>query len=83
MAIKYEIDGDIFREINEKFLVAHVNEYLIKARMLQTDAAGNKVEFLQLNDGRCFSRIITPRHESAVARKPTHPATIPQRVTGG
>ncbi|HLO16319.1 MAG TPA: hypothetical protein VK206_15915 [Anaerolineales bacterium] len=82
MAIKYEIDGDIFREINEKFLVAYVNEYLIKARVLQMDAAGNEVEFFQLNDGRCFSRIITPHRESAVVREPTLPSTIPQRVTG-
>lgn len=82
MAIKYEVDGDIFREIDEKFLVAHVNEYLIKARVLQTDAAGNKVEFFQLNDGRCFSRIVTLRHESAVTGKPTPTATIAQRLPG-
>ena len=83
MAIKYEVNGDIFREINEKFLVAYVNEYLIKDRVFQTDAAGNKVEFFQLNDGRCFSRIITPHRESAVVRESAPPATIPQRVTGG
>jgi hypothetical protein len=82
MAIKYEVDGDIFREINEKFLVAYVNEYLIKARVLQTDAAGNKVEFFQLNDGRCFSRTISSHREPIVVRDSIPAATIPQRITG-
>ena len=80
MAIKYEIDGDIFREINVKFLVAYVKESLIIARGIQTDAAGNKSELLRLNDGRYFSRTLPPR-KGAIARETVPPAGIPQRVT--
>jgi hypothetical protein len=81
MAIKYEIDGDIFREIDVKFLVAYVNEYLITARTIQTDASGNKVEFFQLNDGRWFSRTITPHRKAAIARESIPPAGFAKHVT--
>lgn len=80
MAVKYEIDGDIFREVNVKFLVAYVNEYLITARAIQTDAAGNKSEIFQLNDGRWFSRSITPPRKAAIAKESIPPAGIPQRL---
>jgi hypothetical protein len=76
MAIKYVIDGDIFREIDEKFLVAHVNEYLINARAIQTDAAGNKIELFQLNDGRWFSRAVTPHFKDAITKESILSATI-------
>jgi hypothetical protein len=81
MAVKYEIDGDIFREINVKFLAAYVNEYLITARATQLDAAGNKREFFQLNDGRWFSRALTPPRKAAIATKSIPRAGIPQQVT--
>jgi hypothetical protein len=57
MGMKYEVDGNIFREINEKWPFAYVSEFLIKARAIQTDEAGNRIEVFQLNDGRCFSRL--------------------------
>lgn len=81
MAIKYEIDGDIFREIDVKFLIAYVKEYLITARMIQTDADGNKIEFFQLNDGRWFSRRVAPHRKAAIARESIPPPGIPKRVT--
>ena len=81
MAIRYEVDGDIFREIDVKFLAAYVKESLIVARTIQTDAAGNKVELFQLNDGRWFSRALAPQRQAAIVRESTSPARIPQRVT--
>lgn len=81
MAIKYEIDGDIFREIEVKFLLAYVKEYRITARAIQTDASGDKVEFFQLNDGRWFSRTITPHRRAAIARESLPPAGFPRGVT--
>ena len=71
MAIKYEVDGNIFREINEKWPFAYVSEYLIKARQFQIDQAGNKVEVFQLNDGRIFSRPV-PEHVRSAARRDTN-----------
>lgn len=58
MPVKYEVDGDIFREISENWLFANVREFLIRARRSETDRAGNKVESLQLNDGRIFTRVV-------------------------
>jgi hypothetical protein len=81
MAAKYQIDGDVFREINVKFLVAYVSEYLITARRTQTDAAGNKSELFQLNDGRWFSRTIPSPHKTAIAKESISLAGMPQRVT--
>ena len=83
MAVKYEVDGDIFREVNVKFLVAYVSEYLITARAIQTDAAGNKRELFQLNDGRWFSRAITPAPRAVMTKESIPPARIPRRVTDG
>ncbi len=81
MAVKYEIDGNIFREVNVKFLVAYVNEYLITARAIQVDAAGNKSELVQLNDGRWFSHALPPPRRVATAKESIPPARIPQHVT--
>lgn len=58
MTIQYEIDENIFLEINTNWLCPSVNEFLIKARHLDTDQAGNSVEYFQLNDGRVFIRPI-------------------------
>ena len=57
MSIKYQVDGNIFREITEKWLCANVSEYLIKARRIETDSAGNEIENYLLNDGRMFSKV--------------------------
>ena len=81
MAIQYEVDGDIFREIEVKFLTAHIKESLIVARSIETDAAGNKVELFQLNDGRWFSRDLAPHRKAATARESISPVRIPHRVT--
>ena len=56
MAIKYQVDGDIFREITTNWLCASINEFLIKIRKTELDQDGAVIEFLQLNDGRVFSR---------------------------
>ena len=62
MSIKYQLDGDIFREITTNWLCANVKEYLVKARVVETDHAGNIIENFQLNDGRVFTRQIqTPQ----------------------
>lgn len=82
MAIKYEVDGDIFREINEKWLVAYVQEFLIKARAIETDAAGNKIELLQLNDGRLFSRSISRRPVVSIVREPNTQPDFRQSAAG-
>jgi len=58
MTIQYQVDGNIFQEITSNWLCAYVNEYLIKARRLDTDQAGNTVEHFQLNDGRMFTRLV-------------------------
>jgi len=58
MSVKYQLDGDIFREITANWLCANVKEYLVKARMVETDQAGNIIENFQLNDGRVFTRQI-------------------------
>jgi len=56
MAVQYQINGNIFCEITSNWLCASVNEFLIKARQLDTDQAGNSVEYFQLNDSRVFAR---------------------------
>jgi hypothetical protein len=58
MAVQYQVDGNIFSEITTNWLCAHVREFLIKARQLGTDQAGNAVEYFQLNDGRVFTRLV-------------------------
>jgi hypothetical protein len=80
MSIKYQVDGNIFREITEKWLCANVNEYLIKARRIDTDSAGNKIENYLLNDGRMFIKMLTGQQASSVMEEskshlmPTHRA---------
>jgi len=56
MTVQYQIDGNIFREITTNWLCATVNEFLIKARQLDVNQAGNSIEYVQLNDGRIFTR---------------------------
>ena len=85
MPIKYEVDGNIFREINENWLVASVNEYLIQAREIKTDRLGNKIEMFQLNDGRVFTRLVALSYAaSAYSESKTHPGLsyqAPRRAT--
>ncbi len=58
MTVQYQIDGNIFREIKINWLCASVNEFLIKARQVDTTQAGKTVEYFQLNDGRMFTRLV-------------------------
>ena len=58
MAVQYQVDGNTFWEITTNWFSAHVSEFLIKARRLDTDQAGNTIEYFQLNDGRVFTRLI-------------------------
>ena len=59
MSVKYEVDGNIFREMNGNWLAVRVKEYLIVARKVEKDQAGNVSEYFQLNDGRVFTRLIS------------------------
>ena len=71
MAVQYQVDGNIFREITTNWLCAYANEFLIKAHQIDTDQAGNTVEYLQLSDGRVFTRLVPgPRavHISKVSK---------------
>ena len=66
MSVKYQLDGDVFREITANWLCANVKEYIVKARVVDTDQAGNIIENFQLNDGRVFTRQIqTPQFSNA------------------
>jgi hypothetical protein len=56
MSVKYQVDGDIFREITTNWICASINEFFIKIRKTELDQDGAVIEFLQLNDGRVFSR---------------------------
>jgi len=56
MTVKYQVDGDVFREITEKWPFAYVSEFLIRSRRLFTDRSGNKIESFQISDGRIFTR---------------------------
>jgi len=58
MEVKYQVDGDIFREITGNWLCAFVKEYLIVTRTSETDQVGKTVEHFKLNDGRVFTREI-------------------------
>jgi len=73
MPIKYEIDGNVFREIRENWLSAYVREFLVLARRLETDQAGNEIESFQLNDGRIFRRALG-NARSAVSTSRTIPS---------
>jgi hypothetical protein len=68
MAVQYEIDGDIFREITVNWLCAYIKEFLIKARQFDTNQAGEAVEYVQLNDGRVFTRMISDAQTGNVPR---------------
>ena len=58
MTVHYQVNGDIFSEIRTNWLCAYVDEFLIKARQFDTDQDANRVEYLQLDDGRVFSRLV-------------------------
>lgn len=73
MAVKYQVDGDIFREITEKWPFAYVSEHLIRARKFETDQYGNQVEYLQLGDGRIFERAVPKPQRAAVSEPKTRP----------
>ena len=90
MAVQYQIDGNIFREITTNWLCASVNEFLIKARQFYTDPAGNTVEYVQLNDSRVFTRQVSSPEALDAPKAPNthlrdswpvireHPITQPQ-----
>ena len=59
MSVKYEVDGNVFREMRGNWLAVRVKEYLIVARKIERDQAGNVSEYFQLNDGRVFTRQIS------------------------
>ncbi len=86
MRIRYQIDGNIFREISSNWLCAFVNECLIKIRKTDTDQAGNSIEYFQLNDGRVFTRPVSspkyvevPRNSNARLRNIR--SAIPEPMT--
>ena len=68
MAVKYQIDGEIFQEITTNWLCAFVEEFLIKIRKTDTDQSGNAIEYLQLNDGRVFERSVPSFQCAEVSR---------------
>lgn len=75
MSVKYQINGDVFQEIAEKWLFAYVREFLIKKRAYETDPAGNLVEYFQLNDGRIFSRPVSAARADVAVKSETRPRT--------
>ena len=77
MAVRYQIDGDIFREITPHWLCASINEFLIKARKTSVDQAGAVVEYVQLNDGRVFTR---PVYSAQTLGIPKSSNTLPRKV---
>ena len=83
MSIKYQVDGNIFREITEKWLFANVSEYLIKARRIETDSAGNKIESYLLNDGRMFTKVLTGQQASNVMGESKSHLKPARRVVAG
>jgi hypothetical protein len=83
MSIKYQVDGNIFREITEKWLCANVSEYLIKARGIETDSAGNKIENYLLNDGRMFSKVLTGQQASNVMGESRSHLKLARRAAPG
>lgn len=77
MSIKYEVDGNIFREMSGNWLYVRVKEYLITARKMETDQDGSMSEYFLLNDGRVFTREISVSNTSDV--KPSQAQTgMPQ-----
>jgi len=80
MPVKYQVDGDIFREITKKWLFAYVDEFRIVARVRETDHVGNLIEKFQLNDGRVFSRRIQTSRAGSREVIKNH-ITVPRFVT--
>ena len=87
MAVRYQVDGNIFREINPNWLCVSIGEFFIKARRIATDQTGNTVEYLQLNDGRIFERQMPSFQSAEVPRESHHrlgnmqPALCEQSLT--
>ena len=83
MSVKYQVDGDNFQEITEKWLFAYVREFLITKRAYETDKAGNLIEYFQLNDGRIFSRPVSAPQADVASKSRLHthaPRYAVQRV---
>jgi hypothetical protein len=81
MATQYQIDGDIFREITPHWLCATISEFLIKARKTDIDQDGTVVEYVQLNDGRIFSRPACSVQATDASRKSSvRPRTMRQSL---
>jgi hypothetical protein len=77
MSIKYEVDGDIFREMSGNWLYVRVKEFIITARKIETNQDGSISEYFLLNDGRVFTRRIAVPNTSDV--KPSQAQTsVPQ-----
>jgi hypothetical protein len=70
MAVRYQVDGDIFREITPNWLCASISEFFIKARQVATDQTGNTIEYFQLNDGRIFERPVPSFQPAEALREP-------------
>jgi hypothetical protein len=85
MTVKYQVDGNVFREITTNWFCASVNQFLIKARQVDVDQTGNTVEHFQLNDGRIFKRLINSRtvdtHKTSNARPQTTRSTMSDSIT--
>jgi len=77
MSIKYEVVGDIFREMSGNWLYVRVKEYLITARKTETDQDGNISEYFQLEDGRVFTREI-PAPNASGAKTSQAQTSVPQ-----
>jgi hypothetical protein len=78
MPTKYQINGDIFLEITEKWPFAYVKECLIRARELRMDKAGNRKEYLQLSDGRVFARTVAGLQVGNLAQDARAQVTVPR-----
>ena len=78
MPTKYQINGDIFLEITEKWPFAYVKECLIRAREYIVDSAGNKKEYLQLSDGRVFTRSVAGMQFGSAVQDARSQITVPR-----
>lgn len=77
MSVKYQVDGDIFQEIAEKWPYAYVREFLIIKRAYGIDQAGNSIEYFQLNDGRIFCRPVSAPRADVAGKSKIH-ARVPR-----
>ena len=82
MSAKYQVDGNIFREITGNWLCASFSETLIKVRRIETDSAGNKIERYLLNDGRMFIKVLTRQQASNVMGELKHLTPVRRVLLG-